>query len=103
VLPALLTSCVGTSQISAGYYNIADTSSPQTLQRTLREIIDDHQRPPYTSTRPDTWNVIAPADEDPGNTANVITTYNTVCYERDCGSSVKGKPRNNHEPTESHQ
>ena len=38
----------------AGYYDTADNASPQALRESLHEIIDDHQRFPYTSSLTDT-------------------------------------------------
>ena len=37
------------ADIPPGYYDSVDDSSPQTLRDSLHEIIDDHQRFPYTS------------------------------------------------------
>ena len=45
-----------------GYYDTADTSSPEALRQSLHEIIDDHQRFPYTSGATDTWDVLEAAD-----------------------------------------
>ena len=71
-LAATLSACVSL-QIPTGYYNTVDQSGPQRLRETVHAVIDDHTRFPYTSTATDTWNVVASADEDPGNTANVLT------------------------------
>ena len=47
----------------AGYYDTDDTSSQESLRQSLHEIIDDHQRFPYTSGATDTWDVLELADE----------------------------------------
>jgi hypothetical protein len=52
------------AQVPEGYYDSADTSSPQALRDSVHEIIDDHQRFPYTSSDTDTWDVLELADED---------------------------------------
>jgi hypothetical protein len=53
----------------AGYYDAADASSPAALRHSLHEIIDDHQRFPYTSEATDTWDVLELADELQGQEA----------------------------------
>lgn len=58
-----------------GYYDTADTSSPEALRQSLHEIIDDHQRFPYTSGATDTWDVLELADELQGDPGRIITLY----------------------------
>jgi len=63
------------AQIPSGYYDPADGLTGQDLATALHDIIDDHLRYPYTASTTDVWDIVADADEDPGNTANVITIY----------------------------
>jgi len=66
------------------YYDTADNSSSQALRQSLHEIIDDHQRFPYTSSLTDTWDILEIADENQENEGQVITIY------RNSGFSKKG-------------
>jgi endonuclease I len=58
-----------------GYYDPAVGLSGAALRQALHEIVDDHLRYPYTSSATDTWDIVAVADEDPANPANVRTIY----------------------------
>jgi len=58
-----------------GYYNPANGLVGEPLRQALHDIINDHQRFPYTSSATDTWDIVGAADEDPANPANVITIY----------------------------
>ena len=58
-----------------GYYSSASGLNGESLRVALHQIIDDHQRIPYTSSATDTWDVLGIAEEDPSNPANVITVY----------------------------
>lgn len=58
-----------------GYYADVDDSTAATLRATLHEVIRGHARFPYTSGSTDTWDILELADEDPGNTANVLDVY----------------------------
>lgn len=66
----------------SGYYSSADQTNAQTLKQSLHEIIDDHQRFPYTSTSTDTWDILESADEDPDNPSNVIDVYKNASYQK---------------------
>lgn len=74
--------------IPAGYYNSANTSSPAALRSSLHEIIDDHQRFPYTSSATDTWDILEAADTDPTNSNNVITIYKNASYAKVGGGNT---------------
>ncbi|MFT5162819.1 MAG: endonuclease I/subtilisin-like proprotein convertase family protein [Alteromonadaceae bacterium] len=76
------------AEIPAGYYNNANNSTPQALHSSLHEIIDDHQRFPYTSTSTDTWDILESADEDPDNSANVIDIYKNASYAKEGGGNT---------------
>lgn len=71
-----------------GYYNNVDDSSAQALQQSLHEIIDDHQRFPYTSSATDTWDILEQADEDPDNPNNVIDVYKNASYAKQGGGNT---------------
>jgi endonuclease I len=68
-------SAVAAAQAPPGYYSSVDTSSAAALRSTLHEVIDDHQRFPYTSSATDTWDILEMAQEDPSNSGNIITIY----------------------------
>ncbi|MDM7859247.1 endonuclease [Alteromonas sp. ASW11-36] len=65
-----------------GYYDTVDQTNATTLRSSLHEIIDDHQRFPYTSSSTDTWDILEAADEDPDNPNNVITIYKNETYAK---------------------
>ena len=67
-------------QAETEYYDTVDTSTPQTLRDSLHEIIDDHQRFPYTSSVTDTWDVLEIADENRDKPDNIITIYRNTTY-----------------------
>lgn len=72
----------------SGYYSSADQTNAQTLKQSLHEIIDDHQRFPYTSTSTDTWDILESADEDPDNPSNVIDVYKNASYQKVGGGNT---------------
>ncbi len=79
--------CSVLSAQPAGYYDSVDTSSPQSLRESLHEIIDDHQRFPYTSSDTDTWDILELADENQENDQQIITLYsNTDFYKQGGGN-----------------
>ena len=58
-----------------GYYDSTSGLTGEALRLELHEIVDDHQRYPYTSTATDTWDILELADEDAANSSNVLTIY----------------------------
>ena len=68
-----------------GYYGSADTSSASALRTSLHEIIDDHQRLPYTSTALDTWDVLEEADEDPLDAGSIVDVYLNQSFAKNGG------------------
>lgn len=66
----------------AGYYDSADTTSPATLRASLHEIIDDHQRYPYTSTATDTWDICDAAQTDPSDSSKMLDVYKNASYTK---------------------
>ncbi len=70
------------------YYDTVDPSNSTTLKQSLHEIIDDHQRFPYTSTATDTWDILEAADEDPNNPNNVIDIYKNASYAKVGGGNT---------------
>ncbi|WP_019612867.1 endonuclease [Psychromonas ossibalaenae] len=88
IFPAML--LVNTSVYAAvpdGYYSTVDTTDSQTLRSSLHEIIDDHQRFPYTSSSTDTWDILEAADQDPDNANNVIDVYKNASYSKAGGGN----------------
>ena len=71
----------------AGYYDTADNASPQALRESLHEIIDDHQRFPYTSSLTDTWDILEMADENRENASQVITLYRNAAVAKQGGGN----------------
>jgi len=57
------------------YYSGVIAGSPETLRLALHEVIDDHQRFPYTSSATDTWDILDSADEDADDIARVRDVY----------------------------
>lgn len=64
----------------AGYYDSVNTTTAALLRSTLHAVIDDHTRFPYTASSTDTWNVLNLADQDPGNSANILDLYKNATY-----------------------
>ncbi len=82
MLPAILSCASVFAAPPQGYYDSVDQTNADTLKSTLHEIIDDHQRFPYTSSATDTWDILEIADEDPANPNNVITIYKNETYTK---------------------
>ena len=72
---------------SEGYYDTVDDSSPQALRQSLHEIVDDHQRFPYTSSLTDTWDILEIADENQENAGQVITIYRNAGFSKRGGGN----------------
>ncbi|WP_395373817.1 endonuclease [Marinicella sp. W31] len=75
------------AQAPTGYYNSANTSNPSALRNSLHQIIDDHQRYPYTSSSTDTWDVLEIADEDQTNSGRISTIYRNASYSKQGGGN----------------
>ena len=45
-------------EIPAGYYDSVNQTSAALLRSTLHDVIDDHTKFPYTSTKTDTWDIL---------------------------------------------
>ena len=86
-LLSLLSATTAHAATPAGYYDAANNSSPLALRNTLHDIIDDHQRYPYTSSATDTWDILESADEDPANPNNVIDIYKNASYAKEGGGN----------------
>lgn len=59
----------------AGYYDTVDTSSLEAMRATLHDVIDGHQRFPYTAGSTDTWDILNQADEDPLDSGRILDVY----------------------------
>jgi endonuclease I len=68
--------------LAGDYYQSVDAGTPETLRTTLHEVIDDHQRYPYTSGATDTWKILEEAEQDPNNPANIIDVYRNASYQK---------------------
>ena len=75
------------AETPAGYYDSVNTSNPAALRASLHDIIDDHQRFPYTSSSTDTWDILEVADQDPDNANNIIDIYKNASYTKAGGGN----------------
>ncbi|MDF2178501.1 endonuclease [Aliiglaciecola sp. CAU 1673] len=87
MLALCLPGSLAIAAVPAGYYDNINTANGQVLRDSLHEIIDDHQRFPYTSTATDTWDLLEQADQDPANAANVIDIYKNASYPKAGGGN----------------
>ena len=60
---------------TANYYDSVNPTDAATLRATLHEVIDDHQRFPYTSSATDTWDILEEADSDPTDFTSILDVY----------------------------
>ena len=70
-----------------GYYDTVDDSSSRALIDTLHEVIDDHQRFPYTDDTTDIWDIVNVADEDTLNPGNILDIYLNASYPKISGGT----------------
>lgn len=73
------------SEIPSGYYDAADGLSGDQLKTALNGIIDNHTTLSYDQV----WDALKAVDEDPNNSANVITVYSQLSLPK---SSNGGDP-----------
>lgn len=83
----LLTAAALVAQAPPGYYATVDTSTPALLRSTLHQVIDDHQRFPYTSGSTDTWNVLNQADQHPTSSSQILDVYRNASFSKISGGS----------------
>ncbi|WP_289028991.1 endonuclease [uncultured Paraglaciecola sp.] len=84
---ALGVSSTSFAAIPIGYYDSVNTESAQTLRGSLHQIINDHQRFPYTSSATDTWDILEQADENPDDKAQIISIYTNRTYPKAGGGN----------------
>ena len=65
-----------------GYYDGIDTQDSAALRASLHDLIDDHQRFPYTSSAVDTWDILEQADEDPQDSGAVLDVYRNQSFDK---------------------
>ena len=70
-----------------GYYDSVDSSSASALRASLHQVIDDHQRFPYTSSSTDTWDILEEAQENPGIPSQIIDIYRNTSYTKQGGGN----------------
>jgi endonuclease I len=70
-----------------GYYGTVDDASPEALRQSLHEIIDDHQRFPYTSSDTDTWDILELADESRNDANRIVTVYRNAAFGKQGGGN----------------
>ena len=70
------------AQAPPNYYQSIDATSAATLRATLHDVIDDHQRFPYTSGATDTWDILKIADQDPTNSGRILDVYRNATYPK---------------------
>ena len=76
----------GAAQAPPGYYTSVDATTAGTLRTTLNAVIDDHQLFKYTGGSTDTADILKVADQDPGNSANILDVYHNKSYAKSSGS-----------------
>jgi endonuclease I len=69
------------------YYDGIDTTNAAALRAGLHALIDGQAKIPYTASTTDTWDVLAFADEDPANPADVIDIYRNASYPKAAGGN----------------
>jgi endonuclease I len=84
---AVFSPAVTSAAPPAGYYDSVDTTSAALMRTTLHAVIDDHTRYPYTSSSTDTWNILNEADQDPGNSANILDLYKNLSLVKISGGT----------------
>lgn len=82
-----ISTSIAVAAIPSGYYDSVNTANADTLRDSLHEIIDDHQRFPYTSSATDTWDILEEADENPNNSSQVIDIYKNEVYSKEGGGN----------------
>ncbi len=82
ILSLSLLASVVRSDPPPDYYDSVDTGSSEALRQSLHDVIDDHQRFPYSSGSTDTWNILEAADEDPGDPAKILDVYKNASYTK---------------------
>jgi len=65
------------------YYDGVDTSSAAALRFDLQNLIDNHTVNSYSAA----WDILESADENPGNSADIIDIYKNESFIKDSGSS----------------
>lgn len=75
LLGVVVTGSTAFAQAPDGYYDSVDDRDAERLRATLHEVIDDHQRFPYTSSETDTWDILEAAQRDPEDSRRIITIY----------------------------
>jgi len=88
-LAAFLLGGLAIAQAPSGYYDGVVTTTPAELRATLHEVIDDHQRFPYTSSATDTWDILESADEDPLDTGRILDVYRNASYAKVGGGNTE--------------
>ncbi len=61
----------------AGYYDSVVTTCAAAMRNALHDVIDDHQRFPYTSRCTDTWDILKLADQASAIRATFSTSIRT--------------------------
>ena len=85
VSPCLVLGAAAPGAPSPSYYDAIDSTTPAALRATLHEVIDDHQRFPYTSSATDTWDILESADEDPDASSFVRDVYKDASFAKNGG------------------
>jgi PKD repeat protein len=72
----------------AGYYDGVDATNAAALRSTLHEVIDDHTKVPYTSsTTSDVWDCVNAAEQNPGNSSQIVDIYRNAAYAKIAGGT----------------
>lgn len=87
LLSSLCTCVAVAAQAPTNYYAAVVTTTPAQLRATLHDVIDDHQRFPYTSGATDTWDILKIADQDPTNSGRILDVYRNATYPKATGGN----------------
>lgn len=87
ITSAVFFSGVTSAAIPANYYDSVNTETAETLHQSLHQIINDHQRFPYTSSATDTWDILEQADENPNDPTKIISIYSNKTYPKAGGGN----------------
>lgn len=69
------------------YYDNIVPWSTEEMRNSLHDTIDDHIRFPYTSSATDTWDILEQADQDSGNSINIVAIYRNASFLKQNGGN----------------
>ena len=88
LLACAATAAAPTAQAPPNYYASVITTTPGQLRTTLHAVIANHTKIPYTASSTDTWDVLEIADQNPGNTSQILDLYKNAVYTKQGGGNT---------------